>query len=181
MNKIFLMGIALVAAISISSCKSSSETEWRKAYEKARVQELYAQDDSDPVEVSPVVSTEETQSYTSIRQRKNSSSSTTTTKPATKTSTSENVGIRQERLEAVNGADIKTFNVVAGSFKSQDNANKRCKELADKGYKAQVAKNPDSGMFRVIASSHDSKDAAISSRDKLRNSYPDAWLLYKTN
>jgi len=176
MRKLILMGIALIATLSITSCKSSDESSWKKAYEKAKSQELYTQDDSDPVEVAPVTPQEETQSYTTIRQRK--PSSTTTTTSATKQTTSNE--IRQERLDVVGGGSIKAFNVVAGSFKSIDNANKRRNELVEKGYSAQIAKNPDTGMYRVIASSHDTKEAATSSRDKLRSSYKDAWLLYRT-
>lgn len=169
------MGITLIAALSITSCKSSDESSWKKAYEKAKSQELYTQDDSDPVEVAPVTPREETQSYTSIRQRK--STSTTTTAAPKQTASNE---IRQERLDVVSGGNIKAYNVVAGAFKSLDNAKKRCNELVDKGYSAQIAKNPDTGMYRVIASSHDTKEAATSSRDKIRNSYKDAWLLYRT-
>jgi hypothetical protein len=35
-------------------------------------------------------------------------------------------------------------------------------------------------MFRVIAATFDDKAAAVASRDKLRATYPDAWLLYRT-
>ncbi len=174
MKKYIMMSLTLIATLMVTSCKSSSEAEFRKQYDKARSQELYAQDDSDPVEVSNVTPVEETKSYTSIRQRKSSSTTTTTTKQA-----NNNTNFRSERLTVVSGGTLKVYNVVAGSFKSQENANKRCNELKDKGYSSKVAQNPDTGMYRVIASSHDTKDAAISSRDKLRNSYPDAWLLYK--
>lgn len=174
MSKYYLMGAALIAT-TIISCKSSDESSYKKAYEKARAQELYAQDDSDPVEVTNVAPAEETKSYTSIRQRRAASTTTTTTTKAT----NNNTNFRQERLTVVSGGTLKVYNVVAGSFKSQDNANKRCNELSAKGFSAKVAQNPDTGMYRVIASSHDTKEAAISSRDKLRSSYPDAWLLYK--
>lgn len=173
MKKVILMGIALIATLSFTSCRSQKESSWKKAYEQAKNQELYTQDDSDPVEVAPVAPKQETQTYTSIRQRKSTTTTTTTTKPASNE-------IRQERLDVVGGGSIKAFNVVAGSFKSIDNANKRRNELVDKGYSAQIAKNPDTGMYRVIASSHDTREAATSSRDKLRSIYKDAWLLYRT-
>ena len=175
MKKLILMGIALIATVSFISCGTSKEASWKAAYEKAKNQELYTQDDSEPVEVAPVTPKEETQSYTSIRQRKASTTTTTTT--TAKSSSNE---IRQERLDVVGGGNIKAYNVVAGSFKSVDNANKRRNELVEKGYSAQLAKNPDTGMYRVIASSHDTKEAATSSRDKLRSIYKDAWLLYRT-
>ncbi len=169
------MSFALIATLTLFSCKSSEESSYKQAYEKAKAQELYAQDDSDPVEVSNITPAEETKSYTSVRQRKSSSTTTTTTK------TKSNTNFRQERLTVVSGGKLKTYNVVVGSFKSKENANKRCSELSDKGYKAQVAQNPDTKLFRVIATSHDTKEAAIDSRDKLRSAYPDAWLLYKKN
>ena len=168
------MSFALISTLSFISCGPSKEASWKAAYEKAKNQELYTQDDSDPVEVAPVTPKEETQSYTSIRQRKSTTTTTTTPK---QTASNE---IRQERLDVVGGGSIKAYNVVAGSFKSIDNANKRRNELVDKGYGAQIAKNPDTGMYRVIASSHDTKEAATSSRDKLRSAYKDAWLLYRT-
>ncbi|HAE24009.1 MAG TPA: cell division protein, partial [Prevotellaceae bacterium] len=49
-----------------------------------------------------------------------------------------------------------------------------------KGYSAQVAQNPETGMYRVIASSFDDRASAVQSRDQLRGTYPDAWLLYRT-
>jgi len=33
-------------------------------------------------------------------------------------------------------------------------------------------------MYRVVASTFDSKADAVQSRDQLRANYPDAWLLY---
>ena len=52
--------------------------------------------------------------------------------------------------------------------------------LVAKGYSAQVAQNPETGMYRVIASSFDDRASAIQSRDQLRGFWPDAWLLYRT-
>jgi cell division protein FtsN len=50
--------------------------------------------------------------------------------------------------------------------------------LKSAGYSAQIVKNDDRNMYRVIASTFDDKASAVQSRDQLRNSYPDAWLLY---
>jgi cell division protein FtsN len=50
--------------------------------------------------------------------------------------------------------------------------------LKNAGYSAQIVKNTDRNMYRVIASTFDDKVSAVQSRDQLRNSYPDAWLLY---
>jgi hypothetical protein len=50
--------------------------------------------------------------------------------------------------------------------------------LKDAGYDAQVVKNNDKNMFRVVASTFADKASAVASRDQIRASYPDAWLLY---
>lgn len=160
MKKNLMMGVALVAALALVSCKSAESSMFKKAYEKAKAQEaarteLSDQVDTAPVAVTPVVTT-----------------------PATTAANTAND--RQERLTVMNGGTLKAFNVVCGSFSSVDNANNRRNELVAKGYSAQVAQNPETGMYRVIAASFDDRAAAVSSRDQLRGTYPDAWLLYRT-
>ena len=80
----------------------------------------------------------------------------------------------------MNGGTLKAFNVVCGSFSNVDNANNLRNTLVGKGYSAQVAQNPETGMYRVIAASFDDRASAIASRDQLRGTYPDAWILYRT-
>ena len=46
------------------------------------------------------------------------------------------------------------------------------------GYDAQLAFNSERNMYRVIASTFDSKGDAVQSRDQFRAKYPDAWLLF---
>ncbi|MBQ6965893.1 MAG: SPOR domain-containing protein [Bacteroidaceae bacterium] len=160
MKKTLLMGIALISALAFTACKSS-ESSYKKAYEKAKAQEMSRtvatdQVDAAPVAVTPVVTTP-----------------TTTVQPNTEND-------RQERLEVMNGGTLKAFNVVCGSFSKVDNANNLRNTLVAKGYSAQVAQNPETGMYRVIATSFDDRASAISSRDQLRGTYPDAWILYRT-
>ena len=159
MRKSIFMGLALVAALAFVSCKSS-ESSYKKAYEKAKAQEMAQtkitdQVESAPVSVTPVVST-----------------------PVTTAANTEND--RQERLTVMNGGTLKAFNVVCGSFSNVDNANNLRNTLVGKGYSAQVAQNPETGMYRVIAASFDDRASAVQSRDQLRGTYPDAWLLYRT-
>ena len=45
-------------------------------------------------------------------------------------------------------------------------------------YDAQIVKNEDKNMYRVVASTFAGKADAVYSRDQLRATYPDAWLLY---
>ena len=50
--------------------------------------------------------------------------------------------------------------------------------LNNAGYSAQIAYNKDRNMYRVVATTFDSKADAVNSRNSLRATYPDAWLLY---
>ncbi len=158
MKKHFLTCLAVVATLTMFSCKSS-ESSYRKEYEKAKAREM-AEQATDPVTVQPVA----------------------TTTPATVTTTpvvEDNSNMRSERLTVMNGGTLKAFNVVCGSFKSETNANNLRNTLVNAGYNAQVAQNPETGMYRVIASSFDNRADATASRDQLRNTYKDAWLLYR--
>jgi cell division septation protein DedD len=160
MRKSILMGLALVAALAFVSCKSS-ESSYKKAYEKAKAQEMAQTNTTDQVETAPVTVTP-----------------VVTTPVSTTAANTEND--RQERLTVMNGGTLKAFNVVCGSFSSVDNANNLRNTLVAKGYSAQVAQNPETGMYRVIAASFDDRASAVTSRDQLRGTYPDAWLLYRT-
>lgn len=153
MKKNLMMGVALIAALALVSCKSS-ESSYKKAYEKAKQQEVA---NTEQVETAPVTVT-----------------------PVVTTPVQDNSGLRQERLNVMNGGNLKAFNVVCGSFSKVDNANNLRNTLVAKGYSAQVAQNPETGMYRVIATSYDDRAAAVSSRDQLRGTYPDAWILYRT-
>jgi cell division protein FtsN len=162
MKKKLMMGLALVAALSFVSCKSSEST-YKKAYEKAKAQEMARTTTTDQVETAPVTVTP-----------------VVTTTPVTTTPVANTENDRQERLTVMNGGTLKAFNVVCGSFSSVDNANNLRNTLVSKGYSAQVAQNPETGMYRVIAASFDDRATAVQSRDQLRGTYPDAWLLYRT-
>lgn len=154
MKKIILSCLAVAATFVMFSCKST-ESSYRAAYEKAKAQEAVAQQTSEPVSVQPVVTTQ-----TPVNV--------------------DNSNVRSERLNVMDGGTLKAFNVVCGSFKSLDNANNLRNTLVNAGYSAQVAQNPETGMYRVIASSFENRTDAEASRDKLRATYKDAWLLYRT-
>ena len=156
-NSLFI-GLALVATVAMVSCKSS-ESNYRKAYEKAKAEEQNRQE-TEPVAVTPVVTPVQTQPTQTINQ--------------------DASNLRQEKLNVQNGGVLKAFNVVCGSFKSLDNANNLRNTLVNQGYSAQVAQNPDTGMYRVVASSFDDRNSAETSRNALRSKYPDAWILYRT-
>ena len=160
MKKQLTLGLAIVAALAFVSCKSSEST-YKKAYEKAKAQEMAQNNTTDQVDTAPVTVTPVV--------------TTPVTPPVANTEND-----RQERLTVMNNGTLKTFNVVCGSFSKEEGANTRRNELVAKGYQAQIAQNPETGMYRVIATSFDDRASAVQSRDQLRGTYPDAWLLYRT-
>lgn len=151
----------LCVVLAFTSCKSSDSV-YRKAYEKAKAQEQNATDsqsagDENVAVVTPIVE-----------------------KPATETvvvDNADNVPVRQESLSVVNGEGLKNFSVIVGSFSVRANAEGLQSTLKSRGYDAQVAYNSGNSMYRVVASTFDSKTDAVHSRNELRAQYPDAWLL----
>ena len=156
MKNYFVLGAAVCVAISMVSCKSS-ESAYKKAYEKAKQQTVTEAPVQQPVVTQP----------TTVAPVQ-----TVTTTPVTNEKT------RSENLTLVSGAGLKAFSVVVGSFSIKANAENLQKTLTNAGYAAQIAMNPQ-GMFRVIASTFDDLNSAVSSRNTLRAQYPDAWLLRK--
>ena len=59
------------------------------------------------------------------------------------------------------------------------NADGLQQRLLSAGYDAQIAYNSGNNMYRVVASTYDSKASAVQSRNQLRSQYADAWLLSK--
>ena len=102
-------------------------------------------------------------------------------KPANETvvvDNTDNVPVRQGKYSVINGAGLKSFSVVVGSFSVQANAEGMQGQLNNKGYAAQVAYDSATRMYRVVATTFDTKNEAVQSRNQLRSQYPDAWLLY---
>ena len=169
MKKYTVFSAALCVAVAFTGCKSN-ESAYKKAYEKAKSQEaaqqVTAEETPEVVEAVPVVAP-------------------VVTKPATETKkvdNLDNVSVRQEKVSLINGSGLKNFSVVVGSFGLRANADGLQQQLRAEGYDAQVVKNEANNMFRVVASTFDSKADAVQSRDKIRgtkfNPNSDAWLLY---
>ncbi len=91
----------------------------------------------------------------------------------------DNEPVRRENVSVVNGAGLKAYSVVVGSFGVKANAEGLQQRLQNAGYSAQVAFNSGNNMYRVVAATFDSKAAAVQSRNQLRATYADAWLLAK--
>jgi len=161
MKKYTLICIGLCAAMAFTSCKSS-ESAYKKAYEKAKQYDTQTAQQAAQTEQEAVVAPVEA-------------------KPATETrvvDNLDNISVRQESVQVIRGNGLNAFSVVVGSFGLLSNAESLYQRLRDAGYDAQVVKNEEKNMFRVVASSFADKSSAVASRDQLRNTYPDAWLLY---
>ena len=165
MKKFMVLGAALCVAMGFTGCKSS-ESAYKKAYEKAKAQEQTSADNDDGTQQeAPVVAPVETQ-----------------TQPVTQTPVVDNYDnepVRRENVSVVNGVGLKSYSVVVGSFSIKANAEGLQQRLRNAGYEAQVAYNAGNNMYRVVASTYDSKASAVQSRNQLRATYADAWLLSK--
>lgn len=163
MKKYFVLCAGLCAALSFTSCKSS-ESAYKKAYEKAKAQETQPVQQA-PVQETPVnvVAPVETKPANEARVVDNM----------------DNVQVRQESVSLISGSGLKNFSVVVGSFSVRANAEGLQSQLKDAGYDAQIVKNENRNMYRVVAATFDSKAEAAASRNEFRSKYPDAWLLAK--
>lgn len=156
MKQTFSPILLLVFVFSLTACKSS-ESAYKKAYEKAQQEQttIVEQEPTTPqVEVTPIV----------------------TTAPTTDASA---VSVRTESVTLVSGNGLRTYSVVCGSFTLKTNADGLQQRLIQAGYDAQLAFNAERNMYRVVAATFDDKESAIASRNTLRATYPDAWLLLK--
>jgi cell division septation protein DedD len=163
MKKYTLLSAAICAAMVFTSCKSS-ESAYKQAYLKAKQQEEQQQ------QQVPVA--QETTVVTPMVER-----------PVTNTQVvdnADNIAVRQEQVTVVSGSGLKNFSVVVGSFSLKANAEGLQQTLRSEGYDAQIVMNNNvtPAMYRVVATTFDSKVDAAASRNGLQNKYPGAWLLY---
>lgn len=159
------VALGMVLAISMSSCKSK-ESLYKKAYEKAQAQNASnTQVTEDPytINVTPVQPT----------------APVTTVTTETNVTPAADVNVRTEALQVVDGEGLKAYSVVCGAFSLKANADGLQQTLKNKGYLAQIALNTERKLYRVIAATFDTKAEAIPALQTLRQTYPDAWLLYK--
>lgn len=164
MKKYMVLCAGLCLAMVLTGCKSK-ESAYKQAYEKAKAAE------SSQVQAPVEAPVEETPVVTPVQ-----------TRPVTETKVVDNVdnvAVREERVSVVNGNGLRNFSVVVGSFSVIANAEGLQQRLKNAGYDAQVVKNEERNMYRVVASTFDDKGSAVQSRDQLRSNYPDAWLLYQ--
>jgi len=170
MKKNMILCAGVCVALALTSCGKGSESAYRKAYLKAQEAQQTAQQIDDAAQNVQEVVTTPVVTTTPV-----------TATPATQTTVVDNydnVSVRQEQVLLVSGSGLKSYSVVVGAFGLRSNAEGLQQTLKNNGYDAQIVKNEERGLFRVIASTFDSKSDAARSRDELRGKYPDAWLLY---
>lgn len=163
MKKLMIFGMGVCVALAFTSCKSS-ESAYKKAYEKAKQQELAA-----PVETTPVV-TAPVESTPVVVERKQ---------------VAPEAGVRQEKVTLVSGDDLKDYSVVCGSFGLKANAEALKDYLVGQGYNAVIAFNAEAAMYRVVVGTYADRASAATARDSFKNRYPnrkdfqESWLLYR--
>ena len=161
MKKYMILCAGLCAAMAFTSCKSN-ESAYKKAWEKAKAQEAAAvETNTEANVVAPI----EEKPIDEVRVVDNA----------------DNVQVRQEQVSLIDGSGLKNFSVVVGSFSLRANADGLQQRLKEAGYDAQIVKNADRNMFRVVATTFADKASAAQSRNELRAKYPDAWLLFNAN
>lgn len=162
MKKLLVLSMGLCVALAFSSCKSS-ESAYKKAYEKAKQQELaeapVTQEEATPIEAAPVVT-----------------APVATPAPAP---------VREEKVELVSGDGLKAYSVVCGSFGVKANADGLKQYLDGQGYNAKVVYNADRNMYRVVVASYDDRAQATQAKEDFKAKYPNrddfqkSWLLYR--
>ena len=156
MKKYFIICAAMAVAVSFTSCKSS-ESAYKKAYEKAQAAEQASYQTVQEVQSAPVVPVVE--------------------KPVVETTVVEtDVPVRQENVSMISGSGLKAYSVVVGSFGVQANAERLQTNLRSQGYNAQIVRSA-SNMYRVVAATSENKSDVIAEKSRLRSSFADAWIL----
>lgn len=169
MKKAVYLGLSLCIALGLASCKSA-ESQYKKAFEKAKQMEL-AESQQEPVtDVVEVVEEPQTAPV----------ATTTQAKPVEKAAAPVE---KQEKVEVIGNGTLKKFSVVCGSFGLKPNAESLRDYLISEGYNALVVFNPSIAMYRVITSSFDTREEAVAAREDLKAKYPTredfkgSWLL----
>ena len=85
-------------------------------------------------------------------------------------------------LTVLKGEPLNQYSVIVDSFMNQTNAEGLYTTLVNRGYSARLVRtnetiNGHTGWYRVAASSYDNKAYAVDSKNQLKGTYPDAWLL----
>ena len=163
MKKLVVLGMGLCMALAFTSCKSS-ESAYKKAYEKAKQQEL---------------------AEASVAEEAPAAAPVVAAPVAAAPTTPVAVGtVREEKVQLVSGEGLKAYSVVCGSFGVKANADGLKARLDNAGYNAKVVYNAENNMYRVIVASYDDRVQAAQARDNFKSKYSNnpefqkSWLLY---
>jgi len=168
MKKYTVLCAAVGAALLLTGCKSK-ESAYKQAYLKAKQQDEMMQQSQQQVQQAQ---TAENNVVVPMQQRVASDTRVV--------DNADNVAVRQETVSVISGTGLKNFSVVVGSFGLRENAEGLQRNLKSQGYDAQVVVNNSVSpvMYRVVATTFDTKGEAAASRNSLMETYPGAWLLY---
>lgn len=165
MRKHLFVCMGLCTLALFTACKSQ-ESAYKQAYEQAKANEA-----NDVVVITP--QEEKTEPVVAPVQKQD---------PVV---VEDNTPVRtiQGGLSVIKGEPLRAYSVVVGSFMNQTNAEGLYNTLINRGYNARVVRTNETisghtGWYRVAASSYDAKNQAVSSRNGLQGTYPDAWLLF---
>ncbi|MCD7901289.1 MAG: SPOR domain-containing protein [Bacteroides sp.] len=168
MRKLLFWGM-VAFVVAFTSCKSS-ESAYKKAYEKAKQQELIEPDVrvnegfevTAPEEVIPVYTNPVAVEQTPVVNEPETS----------------------EKVTVVTGTDnLKKYGVVCGSFGLKANADGLKDFLESEGYSPVIALNEQKQMYRVVVVSFSDKESAVAARNAFKARYPNrndfqgAWIL----
>ncbi len=164
MKKITFFGACLCVALAFTSCKSSSSA-YKKAYEKAKQQEMAQSQTQQPQQAAPT--------YVAPAQ------------PVAPAQTAPAQGdYRTENSQLVAGNPLKAYSVVISSFGVKANAENLKSKMDANGYDTRIVFNGERNMYRVIVASCDSYSEANSAKQQFKSRYSSnpefqkAWLLY---
>ena len=169
MKKLMVLGMGLCVALAFTSCKSS-ESAYKKAYEKAKQQEL-------------------AEATAAVAEEAPAAAPVVAAPVAVQPAAPVEVGtVREEKVQLVSGDGLKAYSVVCGSFGLKANADGLKAKLDADGYSAKVVFNATAnngqGMYRVIVASFDDRMQAAQARDAFKAKYASdadfqkSWLLY---
>ena len=172
MKKYRVLCAGICVAMGFTSCKSS-ESAYKQAYLKAKQQEeIQQQQQQVQQQQQPVVQTQQEETNVVVPLEEKSATQTQVV------DNTDNIRVTQEKVSLVSGSGLKNFSVVVGSFSLAANAEGLQQQLKNAGYNAQIVKNEDRNMYRVVATTFDTKEEAAASRNDLQSKYAGAWLLY---
>jgi cell division protein FtsN len=172
MKKYMVLCAGICVAMAFTSCKSS-ESAYKQAYLKAKQQEeIQQQQQQVQQQQQPVVQPQQEETNVVVPLEEKSATQTQVV------DNTDNIRVTQEKVSLVSGSGLKNFSVVVGSFSLAANAEGLQQQLKNAGYNAQIVKNEDRNMYRVVATTFDTKEEAAASRNDLQSKYAGAWLLY---